>query len=99
MSFLRSSSNTRKLPRLSMTTNKSDMKRVNLAQGSYRFSKNRLTLSYGETKDDANAAVATGAYYETRSIALFCDINDKLKLVAEYNQFEIDGHKGSSSAN
>ena len=70
-----------------------------LAQGSYRFGKNRLALSYGKTKDDGNGAVATGADYETRGIALFRDINDNLKLVAEYNQFEIDGHKGNSLVN
>lgn len=70
-----------------------------LAQGSYRFGKNRLALSYGKTKDDGNGAVATGADYETRGVALFRDINDNLKLVAEYNQFQIDGHKGNSLAN
>lgn len=76
-----------------------------LAQGSYRFGKNRLALSYGKTKDDGNGSVvggiglATGADYETRGIALFHDINDNLKLVAEYNQFEIDGHKGNSLVN
>ena len=70
-----------------------------LAQGSYRFGKNRLALSYGKTKDDGNGAVATGADYETRGIALFRDINDNLKLEAEYNQFEIDGHKGNTAAN
>lgn len=70
-----------------------------LAQGSYRFGKNRLALSYGKTKDDGNGAVATGADYKTRGVALFHDINDNLKLVAEYNQFEIDGHQGNSAAN
>ncbi|MDN7139944.1 porin [Pseudomonas sp. JQ170] len=67
-----------------------------LVQGSYRFGKNRLALSYGRTKDDGNGAVNTGADYETRGIALFHDINDNLKLVAEYNQFEIDGHEGDA---
>ncbi|WP_271103518.1 porin [Pseudomonas tohonis] len=67
-----------------------------LLQGSYRFGKNRLALSYGKTKDDGNGAVNTGADYETRGIALFHDVNDNLKLVAEYNQFEIDGHAGSA---
>lgn len=70
-----------------------------LAQGSYRFGKNRVALSYGKTKDDGNGAVATGADYETRGVALFHDINDNLKLVAEYNQFEIDGHKGNTLNN
>ncbi len=76
-----------------------------LAQGSYRFGKNRLALSYGKTKDDGNGSVvggiglATGADYETRGIALFHDINDNLKLVAEYNQFEIDGHKSNNAVN
>jgi len=67
-----------------------------LVQGSYRFGKNRLALSYGKTKDDGNGAVNTGADYETRGVALFHDINDNLKLVAEYNQFEIDGHEGDA---
>ncbi|WP_256661018.1 MULTISPECIES: porin [unclassified Pseudomonas] len=67
-----------------------------LMQGSYRFGKNRLALSYGKTKDDGNGVVNTGADYETRGIALFHDINDNLKLVAEYNQFEIDGHEGDA---
>ncbi|WP_420042819.1 porin [Denitrificimonas caeni] len=69
-----------------------------LAQGSYRFGKNRLALSYGQTKDDGNG-IGVGADYETRGIALFHDINDNLKLVAEYNQFEIDGHKGNTAVN
>ncbi|MNQ64477.1 hypothetical protein D3C85_789010 [compost metagenome] len=67
-----------------------------LMQGSYRFGKNRLALSYGKTKDDGNGVVNTGADYETRGVALFHDINDNLKLVAEYNQFEIDGHEGDA---
>lgn len=67
-----------------------------LLQGSYRFGKNRLALSYGKTKDDGNGAVNAGADYQTRGVALFHDVNDNLKLVAEYNQFEIDGHAGST---
>ncbi|BAN48887.1 porin [Metapseudomonas resinovorans] len=67
-----------------------------LLQGSYRFGKNRVALSYGKTKDDGNGVVNTGADYETRGVALFHDINDNLKLVAEYNQFEIDGHEGDA---
>ncbi|VVM79272.1 hypothetical protein PS623_02172 [Pseudomonas fluorescens] len=67
-----------------------------LVQGSYTFGKNRLALSYGKTKDDGNGAVNTGADYETRGIALFREINANLKLVAEYNQFEIDGHGGDA---
>lgn len=63
-----------------------------LLQGSYKLGKNRLALSYGKTKDDGNGVVGSGADYETRGIALFHDVNDNLKLVAEYNQFEIDGH-------
>jgi len=67
-----------------------------LVQGSYTFGKNRLALSYGKTKDDGNGAVNTGADYETRGIAMFREINANLKLVAEYNQFEIDGHDGDA---
>jgi len=61
-----------------------------LLQGSYRFGKNRIALSYGKTKDDGNG-LGTAADYETRGIALFHDINDNLKLVAELNEFEIAG--------
>ena len=67
-----------------------------LLQGSYKFGKNRVALSYGKTKDDGNGAVGSGADYETRGVALFHDINDNLKLVAEYNQFSIDGHDTSA---
>lgn len=67
-----------------------------LGQGSYRFGKNRVALSFGKTKDDGNGVIATGADYETRGIAFFHNVNDHLKLVAEYNQFEISGHKGNS---
>jgi len=70
-----------------------------LAQGSYRFGKNRVALSFGKTKDDGNGAVATGADYETRGVALFHTINSNLSLVAEYNQFEIRGHKSNNSVN
>lgn len=61
-----------------------------LLQGSYRIGKNRLALSYGKTKDDGNG-LGTKADYETRAIAYSYDVNDNLKLLAEYNQFEIDG--------
>jgi hypothetical protein len=67
-----------------------------LLQGSYKLGKNRLALSYGKTEDDGNGVVGSGADYETRGVALFHDINDNLKLVAEYNQFEIDGHDTSA---
>ncbi len=67
-----------------------------LLQGSYRFGKNRVALSYGKTEDDGNGVVNTGADYETRGIALFHAVNDNLTLVAEYNQFEIDGHEGDA---
>lgn len=65
-----------------------------LLQGSYRFGKNRVALSYGKTKDDGNG-LGVAADYETRGIAFFHDVNDNLKLVAEYNQFEIDAAEGS----
>lgn len=69
-----------------------------LLQGSYSFGKNRVALSYGKTKDDGNNNVigmGEKADYETRGIAYFRTINDNLKLVAEYNQFEIDAASGS----
>lgn len=63
-----------------------------LLQGSYKLGKNRLALSYGKTNDDGNGVVGSGADYDTRGIALFHDVNDSLKLVVEYNQFQIRGH-------
>jgi hypothetical protein len=65
-----------------------------LLQTSYSFGKNRVALSYGKTEDDGNG-LGTKADYETRGIAYFRTINDNLKLVAEYNQFEIDAATGS----
>lgn len=62
-----------------------------LLQGSYSFGKNRIALSYGKTEDDGNG-LGTGADYETRGVAFFHSVNDNLKLVAELNQFEIEGH-------
>ncbi|WP_019339023.1 porin [Stutzerimonas stutzeri] len=69
-----------------------------LLQGSYTFGKNRVALSYGQTEDDGNNVVALGsqADYETRGIAYFRTINDNLKLVAEYNQYEVDAATGSA---
>ncbi|HYQ38499.1 MAG TPA: porin [Pseudomonas sp.] len=61
-----------------------------LLQGSYTFGKNRVALSYGKTKDDGNG-LGTAADYDTRGIAYFREINANLKLVAEVNQFQIDG--------
>ncbi|PZP22000.1 porin [Pseudomonas kuykendallii] len=65
-----------------------------LLQGSYTWGKNRLALSYGKTEDDGNG-LGSAADYETRGIAYFRTINDNLKLVAEYNQYQIDGEDGS----
>lgn len=65
-----------------------------LLQGSYTFGKNRFALSYGKTEDDGNG-LGTAADYETRGVAYFRTINDNLKLVAEYNQYEIDAEQGS----
>ncbi|HEX5844346.1 MAG TPA: porin [Pseudomonas sp.] len=65
-----------------------------LLQGSYSFGKNRVALSYGQTEDDGNG-LGTAADYETRGVAYFRTINDNLKLVAEYNQYEIDAAAGS----
>ena len=65
-----------------------------LLQGSYSFGKNRFALSYGKTEDDGNG-LGTAADYETRGIAYFRTVNDNLKLVAEYNQYEIDAAEGS----
>jgi hypothetical protein len=64
------------------TTNNADSNGY-LLQGSYTLGKNRLALSYGKTEDDGNGVVGSGADYETRGIALFHDVNDNLKLVAE----------------
>jgi hypothetical protein len=65
-----------------------------LLQGSYTFGKNRVALSYGKTEDDGNG-LGTAADYETRGVAYFRTINDNLKLVAEYNQYQIDAATGS----
>ena len=65
-----------------------------LLQGSYTLGKNRFALSYGKTEDDGNG-LGTAADYETRGVAYFRTINDNLKLVAEYNQYEIDAAEGS----
>ncbi|MBA1263328.1 porin [Stutzerimonas sp. NM35] len=61
-----------------------------LLQGSYRFGKNRVALSYGKTEDDGNG-LGTAADFETRGIALFHSINDNLTLVAELNELEVRG--------
>lgn len=68
-----------------------------LLQGSYTSGKNRFALSYGKTEDDGNG-LGTAADYETRGVAYFRTINDNLKLVAEYNQYEIDAAEGSGLA-
>ncbi|HLD65896.1 MAG TPA: porin, partial [Pseudomonas sp.] len=65
-----------------------------LLQTSYTFGKNRVALSYGKTEDDGNG-LGTAADYETRGVAYFRTINDNLKLVAEYNQYEIDAAEGT----
>ena len=65
-----------------------------LLQGSYTWGKNRVALSYGKTEDDGNG-LGVAADYETRGIAYFRTINDNLKLVAEYNQYQIDAAEGS----
>ncbi|HBX56557.1 porin [Pseudomonas sp. UBA2684] len=65
-----------------------------LLQGSYTWGKNRLALSYGETSDEGNG-LGSAADYETRGVAYFRTINDNLKLVAEYNQYQIDASEGS----
>ena len=65
-----------------------------LLQGSYTWGKNRVALSYGKTEDDGNG-LGVAADYETRGIAYFRTINDNLKLVAEYNQYQIDAAAGS----
>ncbi|MDN6860091.1 porin [Pseudomonas sp. CAN2814] len=66
-----------------------------LLQGSYSWGKNRVALSTGETRDDGNG-LGSAADYSTKGIAYFRTINDNLKLVAEYNVYEIDGRKGST---
>ncbi|WP_454255247.1 porin [Pseudomonas sp. Marseille-Q8238] len=68
-----------------------------LLQGSYSFGKNRIALSYGKTKDDGNKSNVfnTAADFETRGIAYFRTVNDNLKLVAEYNLYEVDAHDRS----
>ena len=67
-----------------------------LLQGSYKFGANRIALSTGRTRDDGNV-LGNAAHYKTRGAAYFRTINDNLTLVAEYNQFDIDGRKGNSA--
>ena len=67
-----------------------------LVQASYQFGMNRLAISHGETRDDGNI-LGTAADNSTSGIAYFRTINDHLTLVAEYNQFEIDGRNGNKS--
>lgn len=64
-----------------------------LLQGSYRFGKNRLALSYGKTEDEGNG-LGNAADFETRGIGLFHSVNDNLTLVAELNEVEVRGRKG-----
>jgi predicted porin len=68
-----------------------------LLQSSYTFGKNRVAVSFGKTEDDGNG-LGHAADYETRGVAYFRTINDNLKLVAEYNQYEISATKGSTLA-
>ncbi len=67
-----------------------------LLQGAYRFGKNRIALSFGKTADDGNG-LGVKADYETRAIAYTRDINANLRLIAEYNRFQIDGKEGVGS--
>ena len=69
-----------------------------LLQGSYRFGKNRVALSYGKTEDDGNG-LGTAADFETRGVALFHSINDNLTLVAELNELEVRGRNGNDAVN
>ena len=64
-----------------------------LLQGSYRFGKNRVALSYGKTEDEGNG-LGNAADFETRGIGLFHSVNDNLTLVAELNEVEVRGRKG-----
>ncbi|MCU1716817.1 porin [Pseudomonas sp. 5P_3.1_Bac2] len=66
-----------------------------LLQSSYTFGKNRVALSFGKTEDDGNG-LGHAADYETRGVAYFRTINDNLKLVAEYNQYEISATQDSA---
>ena len=67
-----------------------------LLQGSYRFGKNSVALSYGKTEDDGNG-LGSAADFETRGVAFFHSVNDNLTLVAELNEFEARGRNGNSA--
>lgn len=69
-----------------------------LLQGSYRFGKNRVALSYGKTEDDGNG-LGTAADFETRGVAFFHSVNDNLTLVAELNELEVRGRNGNKAVN
>jgi hypothetical protein len=66
-----------------------------LLQGSYTLGKNRWAISYGETDDDGNG-LGSPTNSSTSTIAYFRTINDNLKLIAEYNQYDLNGQAGST---
>ena len=60
-----------------------------LVQGSYSFGANKAVLSYGQTENKAAGASVTTQDSLTGA-ALFHNVNDNLKLVAEYTIHETD---------
>jgi hypothetical protein len=67
-------------------------------QGGYTFmAKTKVAVSYGESRQDAAAADATGiAFNEAKhrmwTIGVYHDVNSWLKLVAEYNNYKDTTH-------
>ncbi|MAC47377.1 MAG: porin [Oceanospirillum sp.] len=55
-----------------------------LLQGSYTFGATRLVLSHGETD-------ISGSTTELDAIAAFYDVNDNLKLIAEFDKMSVTG--------
>ncbi len=55
-----------------------------LVQGSYTFGATRLVLSHGETD-------IAGSTTELDAIAAFYDVNDNLKLIAEFDKMSVTG--------
>ncbi|WP_432472970.1 porin [Amphritea sp. HPY] len=58
-----------------------------LVQGSYSVGANRFVLSYGETENQASGSSLT-TKDSLSGVAMFHDINENLKLVAEYTVHE-----------
>lgn len=71
----------------SNTLTASDESEGYLLQGSYRLGANRVVLSYGQTENTAAGSSVT-TKDNLSGVALFHDVNENLKLIAEYTVHE-----------